>query len=171
MGESKDKLAQLFELIHGGNKEVHLKGTFQSERGIGPVNYFFWLFMAIPKSKEKSGFTLEIIPNNGKIQWRRKFAKKRFWTQTKMENGLFIERKGLIQFEFEIKQIEEGWTYNFKRLKFLRIDIPSWLSVKPTAVNKVISETKWEFEVKTTSPFGSQILKYWGTAEIQNREE
>jgi hypothetical protein len=166
MGKDKIIIAPIFEKMHIESQTIRAIGTFQSKKGKGFLNHIFWLFIRIPISKTKKKFELEIKMEKQSKVWNRKFDSKEFITKAKIDGQTLIEKRGIFEFVFILKGIDKKLIYEFKRFKIFKIPIPKVLSVKPHAICEQIEENKWIFDVETKSPFGQQITKYWGEAEI-----
>ena len=166
MGKNRIIISPIFSKLHFNEHPIVAQGEFQSQKGKGFLNHLICLFIRIPLTLKKEKFHLEICSKKGFSQWNRTFCSTKFRTLTRTKKDLFIEKKGLFTFYFQLVEENDCLNYTFSRCKILGISFPKRMSLQPQVKCIQIGDDKWTFDVEIHSPKGGIILRYWGEAQL-----
>lgn len=165
MGKTENIMASVFYRLHFGKRPIVAKGTYQAVKGRGFLSRLLYPAIGIPVTRG-SAFEIYVNPQSG--CWKRSFGRHIFKTYAQTREKTFIEKKGVVEFIFDLHVNDNKLTYELKNLRILKIKIPKKFIIHIIAECEQTDENQWHFDIRTHDPLGNTIVRYWGLAEIRD---
>lgn len=149
-----------------------IAGTFCVSRGSSWLSRILSWCLRLPRSGESVPLVLVITPEGDNERWVRQFGERRLETVCRhLPQGRWLERFGLLEFEFLVRK-EQNTTYqDQKRCRFvigaLSIPLPSFLSPSIEGSEEACEDGSKSVHVVVSAPFAGKLLEYSGVVQAE----
>ncbi len=152
--EQFDKLPEALRGFHDLPEGGRGRGRFQIERGAGSIARMLGLLLRFPVAGTNVRLTLNVSVEGDRERWVRDFGGRRLKSIQWVQDGLLIEKAGLIRFAFRLSADEAGMRFAFQRAWLLSVPLPGFLS--PQIEASVLAEDcGWRVDVQMSLPWGA----------------
>lgn len=164
-------LGPRFEALPGVLRRFHdtagggrARGTFQVERGRGPLRNVVASLLGFPQAGANVAVILEVSVEGDSERWCRRFAGRPVVSRQWERDHLLIEEFGVSSFSSRLTTAGALLTYEFKQAWLAGVALPWWLS--PRVEGRVTGEEAgWHVSVRVFAPVLGEILHYEGRVE------
>ena len=161
LGDQFDKLPEALRGFHDLPKGGRGTGRFQIERGAGLIARILGLLLRFPAAGANVLLTLDVSVEGDRERWIRDFGGRCLKSIQWVQDGLLIEKAGLIRFAFRLSADETGMSFALQRAWFLSVPLPRFLS--PQIKASAFAENRgWRVDVQLSLPWGAPVLRYDG---------
>ena len=149
-----------------------IDGTFRVSRGSSWLSRLLAWCMRLPRAGESVQLVLVITPQGDSERWVRQFGERRLETVCRqLPQGRWMERFGLLEFEFLVRN-EQNITYqDQKRCRFvigaLSIPLPSFLSPSVEGSEEAYENGSTSVHVVVSAPLIGMLLEYSGVVRAE----
>ncbi len=164
LGDQLDRLPGSLRRFHDSPRGGKALGTFRVVRSGGRIGGLVADLLGLPKAGDHLPVELEVVAEQGRERWFRRFPGKTLASKQWNRGGLLMESFGLGGFTNELK-IEGSRMHHIQRTAYLA-GVPLPRALAPYATGYVDGdETGWRVVVKIRVPLLGEIVAYDGRVE------
>jgi hypothetical protein len=165
LGNSFFELPDSLQSFHSNPTGGAARGYFTIDRGNNLFCKIFSLFLFLPKPGSNVLTKLFVRIENQSEIWDRSFGDKRLITKQWFENGLLIEKSGLMIFFFRTFVRDKIHYFESVKFRFWRLPIPNFLAPCVKAITSG-TENGWNVRVEISFAKRWTVLTYYGDLKI-----
>ncbi len=177
LGDAWHALPDVLRQVHGTDAQVAASGAMDVTLGrfIG-AGLVRWV-LRMPRKEGRVPVELHVRREGDRERWERRIGAWRFPTEQWTEDGLLIERYGLLAFPMAVSSDSESLTHWSDRMLLCalgrRCPIPRWLSIRTWGTERRSASVPgaMDVSVRIEAPWGSLLVGYDGTLLPQGEGE
>lgn len=161
LGDQFDRLPAVLREFHDRPDGGRGSGRFLIERGPGLIARLACALARFPAAGTDVPMTLSVSVAGDRERWIRDFGGRGLASVQWLEDGLLIERAGLLRFVFRLAADEAGMRFEFQRASLWRVPLPRCLS-PGVSVAALAEDGGWRADIRLSLPWGAPLLRYYG---------
>lgn len=173
MGPAWERVSEAVRQFHHTGDGLRARGVFRVVPGERWAARFMARGLGLPRAAEAVTLQLEVTPQGEGERWSRQFGTDRLIsTQHAGADGLLIERHGVAEFRFRLREENGAIVYETHDaavwLGWLRLSLPRWLALQATAREEPDTRPdRVRTRVTILAPLIGLLLQYEGEVEIE----
>ena len=176
LGSAWQDVADVIQRAHRSTGGLQACGIFQFVRGNNGLARFLARLLRLPAETDATDVRVEVIPDRGGEQWRRRFGRRCFVTRQRQgPPGVLVERVSILEFHFRLTVNNGGLSYRQTaaglRVGPVYVPFPQWMRPEVTAREEPDDRPDHiSVRVTVSLPLVGLLMKYGGRMELRERE-